>query len=58
MCRAGFGGLLQAKSGDGIAVIAELKKASPSKGLIRAEFHPAELARGVGGGGSGGACRC
>jgi len=41
----GFRGALVEKSSDGMAVIAELKKASPSKGLIRVEFHPAELAR-------------
>jgi indole-3-glycerol phosphate synthase len=41
----GFRRALQLKSRDGVAVIAELKKASPSKGLIRAEFRPAELAR-------------
>src|SRR6202140_86791 len=41
----GFRRALASKSHDGVAVIAELKKASPSKGLIRAEFHPVELAR-------------
>jgi len=41
----GFRRALSAKGQDGIAVIAELKKASPSKGLIRASFDAAELAR-------------
>jgi indole-3-glycerol phosphate synthase len=41
----GFRRALEEKSRDGIAVIAELKKASPSKGLIRAEFFVEELAR-------------
>jgi indole-3-glycerol phosphate synthase len=41
----GFRRALQDKSRAGTAVIAELKKASPSKGLIRAEFLVEVLAR-------------
>jgi indole-3-glycerol phosphate synthase len=41
----GFRRALEETSRTGVAVIAELKKASPSKGLIRAEFRAEELAR-------------
>jgi indole-3-glycerol phosphate synthase len=39
----GFLNQLRRVSQDGIAIIAELKKASPSKGLIRADFRPSIL---------------
>jgi len=41
----GFAAALRAKiAGGAPAVIAEVKKASPSKGVIRADFRPAEIA--------------
>jgi indole-3-glycerol phosphate synthase len=42
----GFAAAVEAKIAEGLpAVIAEVKKASPSKGVIRADFDPAAIAR-------------
>ena len=49
----GFAAAIEARIEAGQpAVIAEVKKASPSKGVIRPDFHPADIARSYEAGGA------